>query len=155
MKNIIILLVGLIIILIAVKFGIDYVKNGTLPLLSKTATITINKTTFSAEVANTSKKKEIGLSERKSLEQNKGMFFPFEKEGYYPFWMKNMKFPIDILYLKKNKITQIIEEAKPSINNEAPIIYTPQEPIDAVFEINAGLSKKYNIKIGDEVTIKM
>ena len=155
MKNILVLLIGLIILLMATKFSIDYAKKGTLPFIAKTATVTINKITFSAEVANTTKKKELGLSERKSLEQNKAMLFPFEKEGYYPFWMKNMKFPIDILYLSKNKVVQIIEEAKPPRNNEAPIIYTPQEPIDAVFEINAGSSKKYNIKVGDTVTIKM
>lgn len=112
----------------------------------------INGHTFGLSVADSQKERETGLSETKSLPENQGMIFLFEKPDYYSFWMKNMKFPIDIIYIKNDRIVTIQNNVQPPTNPiESPIIYTPTEPSDKVLEIQAGLSKSYNFKKGDKV----
>ena len=82
------------------------------------------------------------------------MLFPFEKPGYYSFWMKNMKFPIDIIFIKSGKIVTIHKDVMPPKNlTDALPIYNPKEPADTVLEINAGLSEDYKFKEGDEVKL--
>ena len=121
----------------------------------KTPTATINNHTFKLELAKTQQEKQIGLSKKKILEKNAGMLFKFEKRGYYSFWMKDMKFPIDIIYIKDNRIVTIHKNVNPPINaNERLPIYNSKEPADTILEINAGLSEKYNFKEKDLVEFK-
>ncbi len=145
MKKIIIPIV--IIILIAVLFfiGRAYFSNSGFNLTPQ-AKATINNSSFNLILAKTPKEKEIGLSGKESLPKDQGMLFKFEKTGYYSFWMKNMKFPIDIIFIKNNKIVTIYNEVKPPANNKELAIYQPLEPADTVLEINSGLSKKYGFK---------
>ena len=89
---------------------------------------------------------------REKLEKNEGMLFPYENEAIRAFWMKNMKFPIDIIYINQDTIATIKNNVQPPKNTkENPIIYAPTEPSDKVLEIKAGLSKKYGFKNGDKV----
>lgn len=119
------------------------------------ATVSIKNQTFAIEVAKTAKEKQIGLSEKKSIAANAGMYFPFEKADYYAFWMKNMKFPIDIIFIRENKIVTIHESVPfPTSPNDNLSLYQPSEPADAALEITAGLSKKYGFTKGDAVTLK-
>lgn len=110
----------------------------------------INGTKLQLEVVKTDKDKEIGLSKYKSLPEDKGMLFLFNKEGFYGFWMKEMKFPIDIIFIKEDKIVTIYKSTP--INNLT--IYSPTQASDKVLEVNAGLSKKDGFKVGDLVTLK-
>ncbi len=116
--------------------------------------VVINGKYFNTEAVKTDKQKEVGLSKYNKIANNFGMLFPYQTEGYYAFWMKNMKFPIDIIYIRKNKISTIFKNVDfPKSQDEQLIKYTPNEPSDLVFEINAGLSSKYNFKRGDSVKI--
>jgi uncharacterized protein len=131
----------------------DMKEGNTLSFFKKAPIVTINNHAFEVSVASSQKELEIGLSETKSLSENQGMIFLFEKPDYYSFWMKNMKFPIDIIYINQDKIVTIKDNvAPPKDNNEIPAIYTSDEPSNRVLEIQAGLSKKYNFKKGDKVT---
>jgi uncharacterized protein len=122
---------------------------------SKKPTVTINDQVFNLEIAKTDVGKQIGLSAKEKLDENAGMLFPFETPSYYSFWMKDMKFPIDIIFIKDSRIVTIHKNAKPPANpNDSPPIYNPTEPADTVLEINAGLSEKYNFKEGDVVTFE-
>src|SRR3989338_8541055 len=56
-----------------------------------------------AEIADTDSKRQMGLMFRESLSDNQGMFFIFENEARHGFWMKNMQFPLDILWIDKDK----------------------------------------------------
>jgi uncharacterized membrane protein (UPF0127 family) len=68
--------------------------------------------------------------------------------------MKNMKFPIDIIYIDNNTIITIVNSAPiPKNPSDNLTIYTPSKLSDKVLEINAGLSKKYNFKNGDKIKI--
>lgn len=144
--------IALVIILLLVSFGVSRVFfNGVLPF-QKQATATINNHVFNLTVAKSAKEKEIGLSDRKDLPKDQGMLFPFDKEGHYGFWMKNMQFPIDIIYTKKGKIVAIFENVKPPKDTEGKlVVYQSATTADSVLEINAGLAKEYQIKVGNEI----
>ncbi len=156
MKKVLFLLLGLILLLLATKFALDYVssKNVFFPVLKKQSII-IKGVTFTVEIAKTPKEQEVGLSEKTSLPNDKGMLFVFEKPGFYSFWMKNMKLPIDILFINNNKIVTIFENAQPPTSSlENLQIYSPSQEADKTLEINAGTSKKYGIQVGDEIKIQ-
>jgi uncharacterized membrane protein (UPF0127 family) len=119
------------------------------------SSLTINNVTFNIEIAKTDSEKSKGLAKYKTIEENFGMYFPFITKDYYAFWMKDMKFPIDILYISDGKIVEIFKDAKnPKSKKESLTIYRPGVVADGVFEIKAGLSVKHNFKIGDKVIIK-
>lgn len=122
----------------------------TLLLTHKSTKVKVAGQTFSVSVARTDKEKQIGLSGKNSLPKNQGMLFVFDQPEFYSFWMKNMKFPIDIIYIHGNKVTTVIKNAKPVQDSDLPI-YQPRERSDRVLEINAGLSDQYGIKNGSEV----
>jgi uncharacterized membrane protein (UPF0127 family) len=122
---------------------------------SKTPTATINNHTFKLELAKTQQEKAIGLSKKDMLEENTGMLFLFDKPGNLSFWMKNMKFPIDIIFIKNYHIVTIHRNVMaPKNPNDKLPTYSPKEPADTVLEVNAGLSEKYKFKEDDLVELK-
>lgn len=125
----------------------------TFILSRKSTKVTVGGQTFSVKVAKTDKEKQVGLSETKKLDKNKGMLFIFDNPDYYAFWMKNMKFPIDIIYINGDKVTYVVHSAPAPTGSNLPI-YQPNEKSDKVLEINSGLSKTYNIKAGSPVKIQ-
>jgi uncharacterized membrane protein (UPF0127 family) len=68
--------------------------------------------------------------------------------------MKNMKFPIDIIFIQNNKIVDVFQNVPVSTNDNLPV-YTTKTKANKVLEINASLAKKYNIKIGTEVRLDL
>lgn len=152
------MIIGLFLLLLIALAGVvlfqGYIKNGFFSFL-KSTTVTVNNQKFNVSVARTDKEKQIGLSEKKSLGQSEGMLFIFDKPDFYSFWMKNMQFPIDIIYINGSKVVTVLpNQQKPVSENDTPPILKPDQPADKVLEINAGLSDKYNIKPGDNVTIE-
>lgn len=158
MKTVFALFALLLIVALGIAFYQNSSKNNLFfltNLLPKKTTVTIDKQTFSVSVAKSNLDKEKGLSNQSSLPQNQGMLFPFEKEDYYAFWMRNMKFAIDIIFINKNHIVTIYQNVQPPKSaSEGLLIYKTEEPANMVLEINAGLSQKYNFKKGDEVKIE-
>lgn len=125
---------------------------------SKISQITIDTHTFSVTLARTDAEKNQGLSGKQSLQKNSGMLFLFSSPDYYSFWMKDMKFPLDIIYIQNNKIVTIFQNvpAPSSQNLQAQLpIYKPTVPADRVLEINAGLANIYNFHVGDTVIFKV
>ena len=117
----------------------------------KSPTVKINNRTFKLFVAKTDKDRQIGLSKYKKIDSTQGMVFSFSKASYYPFWMKEMKFSIDIIYIKDGKIVTIYKNVPTPKDNSNPPVYNSTAPADTVLEVNAGLSQKYNFKEGDKV----
>jgi uncharacterized membrane protein (UPF0127 family) len=80
-----------------------------------------------------------------------GMLFIFPTPDQYAFWMKEMNFPIDILWVStENKVVYIKENATPE---SYPELFSPEEDASVVLEVPSGDAKKYNFSIGQEVTI--
>lgn len=148
------IIIGFIIILIIFSGIIVYAINKT-----GQSTVKIDNHTFSVEVATTSAQQEQGLSGRASLPQNQGMLFLFQNANRYAFWMKEMHFPLDIIFINNNKIVSIAQDVPPPTNpnqnpNDLPI-YQPTAPADAALEINGGLAKKYGFMENDLVIITL
>lgn len=111
----------------------------------------INGAILNIEIADTLKKKEQEFSGRESLPENRGMLFPFEKEDYYSFWMKDMNFPIDIIWIGKDlKIVDIAENVSPKTY---PKNFKPSRPAKYAIETSAYWTRNNNIKIGDYVPL--
>jgi len=151
MKKVLFIFALFLVLAFGMVFAQNYLKTKSFSLFKKTPTITINDRSFQISVADSQKEREIGLSETKSLPENQGMIFLFEKPGYYSFWMKNMKIPIDIIYINNDQIVTIHNNLQPPKEQESSIVYIPEEPSDKVLEIKAGLSRAYNFKKGDKV----
>lgn len=118
---------------------------------SKMIDIRISKsnTIYQVEVVSTPALRNLGLSHRSSLAPSTGLLFVFEEEGYYPFWMKDMNFPIDIIWLnKEKKIVHIEASVFPSTY---PLSFVSTEPALYVLEIPAGSSNIDDIHIGDNI----
>ncbi len=150
MKKIIITIVIILIIVFLFFIGRAYFAKNDFNLTTL-AKAKIGDYSFNLLLAKTAKEKEIGLSNTKSLPKDTGMLFEFEKADYYSFWMKDMKFPIDIIFIKDNKIVTIYNEVKPPTNNKELAIYQPLEPANKVLEISSGLSKQYGFKKDMEI----
>jgi hypothetical protein len=112
------------------------------------AEINIGGNFFQAEIATTPAKRSQGLSGRKDLCESCAMLFVFSERGPHAFWMKKMKFNLDIIWIDKNEIVYMVENA--SKKKEFEII-KPEHKADKILEINAGLADKLGIKIGDRV----
>ena len=111
--------------------------------------VILNGKTFSVEVVSSQSALERGLSGHKPLLENQGMLFIFPKPDNYGFWMKDMTFPIDIIWIKSS--FEIIYIEKSLLPETYPKIFYPNSPALYVLEISAGISHKINLKIGDIV----
>jgi len=129
-------------ILLLIVLSWFYVKH---PLVTR---IQVGQNIFTIELAITEAEKEKGLGYRDSLAPNHGMLFPYDHSEKYSFWMKGMRFPIDILWIRDSKIIDISKNVPVATSSVLPI-YSPQEPANQVLEINAGASDADGIKIGD------
>lgn len=114
----------------------------------KTIYIELNKRKFLLYVADDPQKREKGLSNVTSLADNQGMIFIFDKPDYYSFWMKDMRFPLDFIFIKDAKIIDLLENIPPQTY---PKTFTSKMPADKVIELNSGIIKNLKIKIGDEI----
>lgn len=99
-----------------------------------------------AEVAETPASRERGLSGRASMPAAEGMLFIFSVPDMYGFWMKDMKFSLDLVWIGADKkIAGISENAKPE---SYPQLFFPPRPVPYVLELNAGAAKIFGLKAG-------
>ena len=116
----------------------------------KVITIEAPAGTISAEVASTSEQQAKGLGERGSLPADQGMLFPFLYPGDYGFWMKDMYFPIDIVWISSNKKVVVIT---PDVSPDTyPTVFYPPLAISYVLELNAGAAARLGIATDTELT---
>ena len=106
------------------------------------------------EVADTLKKRRLGLGKRNSLKKGWGMLFVFEKRKPHHFWMKDMQFPLDIIWLDNHRIVHIIKNAKPTNSKDKNEVMTSPVPVNFVLEIAAGSAAKLQLKTGQRMKFK-
>ena len=100
------------------------------------------------EVADTDAERARGLMFRREVPEGYGMLFDFQTEQPVAFWMKNTPLPLDMLFIDgKGRVVQIAEDTEPY--SEAPV--PSQQPVRAVLELNAGVSRKLGITPGARV----
>jgi len=110
--------------------------------------VSINDNQIQLIVADTEARKAQGLSGSAPLRDSEGMLFLFDAPGKYGFWMKDMKFSIDLIYIKNNTVVDIIYDARP---DSYPTIFLPSKEFDSVIEVHEGVVKKKGINIGDNL----
>ena len=137
--------ITLFLILIAILVGV-------LLFQDKTPYLKLNNDKISLIIADTEEERDKGLGDRESMPDNTAMLFVFDVSDTYAFWMKDMKFPIDIVWLDENRrVVHIVESAMPE---SYPENFIPPQKSLYVIELNAGLVSKYGIKVGNILNFK-
>jgi len=116
--------------------------------------IEVSGTTIWVELAKNDKERSQGLSGRQGLSKNRGLLFVFPKNSSPRFWMKDMLFAIDIVWIKDGKISQInsnILPPEPNTPEKDLDLFLPNDPIDYVLEVAAGTASANLWQVGDEV----
>ena len=119
----------------------------------KINTLEINGKSITIEIATDSSQRTLGLSNRDSLAENSGLLFIFPDPGFHGIWMKNMRFPIDIIWLKDGKVVDMALEVPLSENQISLPTYYPKEPANYVLEIGSGKAREWGIEIGTKINL--
>ncbi len=104
---------------------------------------------FAAEIVDTPELRERGLSGRAGIGESDAMIFIFPSDSRNLFWMKDMSFSIDIIWLNADK--RIVHIAKNATPESYPQTLGPTSLTRFVVEIQAGMSDKLGLKVGDMV----
>jgi len=100
-------------------------------------------------LADTPAERQQGLSNRDKLGEGQIMIFVFDRQNYHGIWMKDMNFPLDIVWLdRQKKIITIKENVAPE---SYPEIFLPTAPSLYVLEMGKGTASKLELEIGKTV----
>ena len=107
---------------------------------------------YTYEIFDTPEKRQLGLSNRETIAENHAVLFVFEENGYHGFWMKDMQFPIDIIWFDENFTTvDWVDSATPE---SYPTTFYPKDRAKYVVETKTGERIKQNIDIGTKLYYK-
>ena len=140
--------------LLVVAFGMhlastEYPKTQT---KLSTTTVTIGSVVVFVEVASTDIARKQGLSGRNVLEDGRGMLFVFDTEGEWGIWMKDMNFPIDIIWVGQDGT--VVTVAKDVSPDTYPQAFYPSVPARFVLEVPAGFVAAHDIDEGSRLSIE-
>lgn len=122
----------------------------TLPI---TAQVTIADQTIALEVAKTPEQQAIGLMHRPSLPADRGMLFIFQPPRQVGFWMKNVQFDLDMVFLNNGTVVAVAPQVPPCTADPCPV-YGPPTPVDQVIELQGGRAAELGIAVGDRLVIE-
>ncbi len=109
-----------------------------------------------AELARTPEERVPGLSGRPSLRQDGGMLFVFPTEQRPGFWMKDMRFPLDFVWISAGRhvagVTENVPPPSPGTADSALPLYSSDSPVLYVLEVNGGAVRRSGVRVGDPVT---
>lgn len=107
-----------------------------------------------AEVADDEASRQRGLSGRERLAADEGMLFLLSDDSP-SFWMKGMRFPLDIVWIRDGRVVDVTADAPPPRGSNAPLpTYSPDRPADRALEVNAGWAADHGIRRGDVVRVR-
>jgi len=115
----------------------------------ETVTISSEGTSIQAEVVTSGEDKARGLSGRNCLNPDTGMLFLYELSGDYCFWMKDMNFSIDMIWMDDEKRIVTIKD---SVSPETyPQSFCPEKPSQYILEVAPGFTAKAGWSIGTQL----
>ena len=148
---------GSIILLVGIGIALQQQKEHTIqpnPLQNsglQERTLTVGNTVLQVEIAETPQQQKIGLSHRKSLKQGRGMLFIFNTDGKHSIWMKDMQFPIDIVWIDvAMRVVHIEQTVTPETY---PKPFRSPTPARYVLEVPAGYTNG-RIAINDTLLLQ-
>lgn len=144
-----------ILVVFAVAFAGCLYWLGAFRRVGKQATVSIGgRAHYRVDIADTVLSTARGLSGRARLEADQGMLFIFPQAEPRYFWMNEMLFPLDVLWIREGKVVGLQEDIPhPAANGGAIARFQSPEPADMVLEIHAGEIAKQGIMVGDEVKL--
>jgi uncharacterized membrane protein (UPF0127 family) len=154
-KWLVLTLVGVVLLVGVIGAVYAYKTHKTtepLKFTSNTTQFTADGHTFTLEIANTDNKQRLGLGKRSGLPEDHGMLFTYDNSASRCFWMKDMQFSIDIIWLDADRRVTHIE---PNLSPDTyPKAYCPKAGAMYVLELRAGMAKTINLKVGDLVVLR-
>ncbi|HEY8992346.1 MAG TPA: DUF192 domain-containing protein [Candidatus Microsaccharimonas sp.] len=139
---------GLVLILVALVAS--YMTTNFQP----TTEVRIGSGVFNTGLATTDSVRKKGLSGVENLDASGGLLMVFQADSAWGIWMKDMKIPIDIIWLNnEKKVIYIVTDASPDLGTSK--IFTPNDPARYVLEVQAGSVKRSAIKIGDTASFTL
>jgi uncharacterized membrane protein (UPF0127 family) len=117
------------------------------------ARVTIGVHVFDVELADTPERQRRGLSGRASLAPGQGMLFVYDEPEPRGFWMPDMRFDIDIVWIRAGRIVHVESEVPHAVAG-APPVYRPREPADLVLEVAAGTARRLGWRPGAAVRVE-
>ncbi len=113
--------------------------------------IVLNGKSFKAEVVSDDASRSRGLMFRPRLDESAAMLFVYPREGVYSFWMKNMLFPLDLIWLgRQHRVVYVKENFAPCQDDPCEIA-TPPVKAQYIIEVKAGTVRKLALKTGTPV----
>jgi uncharacterized protein len=104
-----------------------------------------------AELMLTDEARATGLMFRDVLPSDRALLFVFEAAGFYPFWMKNCRFPIDMIWLDAERHVVHVAERVPPCKRDPCPSYQSLRQANYVVEINAGQARREKVRVGDVI----
>lgn len=115
--------------------------------LRPTTTVYLGNGVFNMRVAKTQSDREKGLSGVTSLGPREGMVLAYPNEGLWKIWMKDMKIPLDIVWLDSDKkVVHSVKNASP--DGSTNVVFEPSSPAQYVIELPMGTIQSQNIRTG-------
>jgi len=123
-------------------------ENAVLPVEEIVLVSSVGEFRFTAEIADTSKKRQVGLMFREEMLPTHGMLFDFEANEVVAMWMKNTPLSLDMVFIKPDgTVARIARKTKPFSTD----IVASGEPVSHVLELNAGITLQIGLKPGDRI----
>lgn len=112
----------------------------------------IGDTTMNVKLAVTQDEQVQGLRFTESLAPNEGMLYLMNLPDRYPFWSKDMKYPLDIIFVSQDKVVvDIAENIQPCSDSSNCLMYEPERNAQYIIEANAGYVKQHFIELNEPV----
>ena len=145
-----------IIVLLAIVTSLGIMFLNRPPAFTDDATVTVrvDEARLRAEIAVSSEKLAKGLMGAEPLADDRGLLFVYEQPATHRIWMKGVSFPIDIVWISGDTVTQVtskVPPAKPGAADADIPKYSPDGPVDKVLEVSAGWARRHSVQPGDPV----
>ena len=116
--------------------------------------VTISGDRVRVEIARTPQEQSLGLGERDSLAWGHGMLFLYDAPGFPRFWMKGMRFDIDIVWILGDRIVEISHQVPHVPGKNGPTVI-PRSLTDKVLEVPAGFASAHRWRKGQRVAFEI
>lgn len=148
----IVILTFAVVLLFALGMHLTKREPSTLDTMLPVSTIHIDSVALRVEVATTAGQQEQGLSGRASLAEGAGMLFVFDEIATWGIWMKDMRFPLDIVWADDTGgVVTVAHDISP---DTYPQVFYPTEPARYVLEVPAGFTTVHGVAEGSKLMVK-
>lgn len=140
---------------LAASLAVPAEQSTSTPLPRRGTVLLGGRVRVRVEVAVTEEEKARGLSGRAGLPPGTGMLFPYPTPGFRSMWMREMRFPLDFLWIRDGRIVDLFEEVRPPLPGQVPRTVASPEPAQSIVEVPAGFIRMHGLRRGDAVEVRL